>query len=204
MKFKLLSIIFFGLVVSSHAPVFAVSFNFDGDQLVGLSNVMVDGSYYNVSFQDGYFIDLFGDKRFPSPTEPDVFGLVQPFPSYSQAFRASQALADVLFTEPLPFSLTTIFGIDNSNYAEIHTPWRSTPLDAVWLHLDTICLSYVVESTPYGHPPGVTIFPAEDHLFSHQTSVWAVWNPVPEPSTMLLFGIGMIGLVEVTRQKWKK
>jgi hypothetical protein len=74
------------------------------------------------------------------------------------------------------------------------------------------CLSYLQELQTWIGPPtngafyqdtnSYDIFPRPAHTFSSTTRLGFDYTPVPEPSTMLLLGSGLIGLLGYWRRKF--
>ena len=162
------------------SSAFAATLNVVGGQLLGASEVIVDGSSYNVEFLDGTCIALYSGCD-----EASDFT----FPSSAAALLASQALLDQVFldgaelfdTDP---ALTAGCTID---LCLTLTPWAA---DLVNVQV-SIRFNNDEEGGDVVTSGAVAVGDdfAGDGLF-----VYAVWSPVPEPGTAVLMGLGLLGL----------
>jgi PEP-CTERM motif-containing protein len=159
-------------------------------QLLGASNVDVLGNLYNVSFLDGTYYDIFGQ------TIPPKHAF-----SESTAIAASNALLSTVF---LDISPTLLFdsrpdhtnGIDNAIAGVIFTPFYSSPFP---LHVSMAA----VENNWWNDDDDVFTagFSLSGDTARSGGLAYAKWTPVPEPSTFILLGSGLIGLISYRRKR---
>jgi len=163
----------------------AATLNVIGGQLHGASNVLVDGSLYDVQFLNGSCITLYNGCD-----EVSDFT----FQTEASALLASQALLDQVFLDGPSGNFDSVPSLTNGCLT---------------------CTSVVGAYTPYSlHDAGAGLFPivvmfsAINHappsfdrinpssVFSLDIGYlpFAVWIPVPGPNTALLLGLGLVGL----------
>jgi hypothetical protein len=149
----------------------AVNLRVIGGELHGASNVLVDGSLYNVQFRDGTCVDLYNGCDDASDFT---------FQTLASATLASQALLDQVFVDGASgnFSsspdLTFSCGPDPS-YCFVFTPYDSlAPLPEVtgrWAHNSSDNTLDVLTG------PGVE--PRSTPFSSFSNTILAVWAPAP-------------------------
>ena len=186
---RLLALLLISAISLASSSAFAATLNVVGGQLMGASNVLVDGNLYDVQFLDGTCIDLFNGCD-----ETSDFT----FQSEMKALVASQALLNQVF-------------IDAPSGA-----FDTDPTLTAGCSVGTQCGAFTVFGTEPLYPSGPRhsakraynfIDPPSDfvsgiigqYLNSYDTTpefaaTYAVWSSVPEPSTALLLGIGLASL----------
>jgi hypothetical protein len=176
------------LLVCLSTSANAATLNVVGGQLVGASNVEVDGSNYNVQFLDGTCISLFSGCD-----EASDFT----FSSRAAATLAAQALLVQVFIgganlfDNFP-ELTN--GCTIHNHCHALTPYA---VDAALIDV-TSATNFFDSGGTISVWPG--LFGAAQDLAQEDNDVFAVWAPVPEPGTSALLTLGLVGLAAKRRR----
>ena len=201
---RMLALILISAISLASSSAFAATLNVVGGQLMGASNVLVDGNLYDVQFLDGNCFDLY------NPCDPsiDSMGISVIFPfasgniedgfnSFAVVSLPSQALLDQVFLDGVEGLFDSDPSLTNgcvlSSFCRVGTPWnkfaspqivdytRAVNRSASASFEDGVDQNSIFIGDSTGDLPGIT---------------WAVWSPVlvPEPGTALLMGLGLAGL----------
>lgn len=189
--FIVLTVLLLGFIASS--GVQATTLIIDGNnKLLGADGVNVNDSFYDVRFEDNTAQAIWGDDyHFTFNTE-------------EQASQASLAiLGSVLLPAPgyadydLDPEMTN--GISYDKIGVVLTPWY---FDG-YLYVEAVG-AYNYDDDRHNICSYNQIWLTDENLFDKDMYVWAVWSTaasVPEPTTMLLFGLGLLGISGVSRRK---
>ena len=168
---------------------------------MGASDVLVGGNLYDVQFLDGTCADLYSGCDAVSDFT---------FQTQASATLASQALLDQVFLDATGLfdsqpELTR--GCGALIECGASTPFLVPGGSSSWVNGMVRARNRVPH---YPGNPGLTytdeiVFP-KSHWDGYNTGadnryVYAVWSPVPEPSTALLLGLGLTGLAAQGRRR---
>ena len=184
-----------GLVLMASSAQ-AATLNVVGGQLMGASNVLVDGSLYNVQFLDGTCIDLYNGCD-----EVSDFT----FQTQASAVLASQTLNEQVFLDGVAGNFDTDPSLTNGCTDPFgcffFTVYRLVSA-ALLPRVHTIIISNTDIPNEIG-VPGQSETSTSFDFTNFSTVTFAVWSPsvVPEPSTALLLSLGLTGLAAKGRRR---
>ena len=162
--------------------------------LLGATDILVDGTLYDVEFVDGSCFDLFDGCDELADFD---------FTDEATAILAAQALLDQVFIDGLLVSFDSdpelTFGCGSTGLCQTFIPYATSGLNFLaafalnndGVQEDEVGLITVGVSNDFG---GCCIV-----NFARFTPV-----AVPEPSTLLLFGVGLAGLAAIRRRRRKR
>jgi len=163
----------------------AATLNIDGGgQLLGASNVDVDGVLYDVEFLDGTCVSLFSGCD-----DAEDFT----FSSTPEANLASQALLDQVLLDsglgPFDTDPSLVNGCEDPTQCEIRTLYG--PIFPANGDL-SLSLAFNGDTVSGDFQVAITSTDADSSL--EDFAVYARWSPVPEPGTGVLIGLGLAAL----------
>ena len=172
----------------------AATLNVVGGQLMGASDVLVDGGLYDVQFLDGTCIALYSGCDDNSDFAPlQSFAFVE----LALAALGTQVFIDTgegdFFSEP---SLTN--GCTSQTQCWVRAPFSlfssAHPVGFINVVVAKNENAYVIE-------PNASQAFRDDDTSSSAIYVFSVWTAVPEPNTALLFSLGLTGLAAKGRRR---
>ena len=174
----------------------------DSGKLIGANDVIIGDNYYSVMFEEGNSYDLLYDY------ENQYWDF--DFTTAEDAISASRSLVDQVLNGYYSTNPEEIFGYFTRNPIDVGirflTPYEtrssgSMAYGSTWYHESTNIFS-----------PSWGLISTNDFGTINNSSIFALWtptgivpvpdnSPVPEPTTILLFGIGILGLAGIGRKK---
>lgn len=173
--------------------LFAASLDVRGGILHGAFDVDVNGVFYDVTFVDGSFVDVFGDAT----------QLIATTKLESRAF--SSALLEQVFIGEFDEEPSKTFGCSPQfEFASCHahTPWGTYYDGVVGAFLDLHSSASNFEDEPNDYISGGGTRLNTDLTF-FETSVYVDWQlaEVPLPAGIWLFGSALLGLIGLKRKR---
>jgi len=182
---KLQQVLFLLLLLISANTSHALLLDIDNGELLGASNIEIDGALYNVSFREGTCIELFNDCDETS----DFL-----FQDRDSANKASLALLSSVFSTPeFDDNPELTFGCESSDICTIWTPYDiSTNIVLTSVMYNYSSTSILIDG--FSNLDTVTR-PVDMSLSTTATfAAWSLAAPVVSPSTFALMCIGLLGL----------
>jgi len=179
LKYRLISILLF---ISTSLQ--AATLNIVDGHLMGAYNVNVNGTLYDVSFQDGSCVNLFNN------CSDFTFNSIQ------AAWDASTSLMNQVFLGDFDTTPSLSNGIESSEGA-FHTAYASAE--------NSVDVSLFYNRDNSGQPDQVYALSFYSYLdlTTQEDATWAVWSPtvVPVPAAGWLLSSGLVGLLCLKRKK---
>lgn len=144
---------------------------------------------------DSAILDLYHTNNISNGTTYDIFRITSAWDENSVTFNTSPSI------DPIAVSSLTIF--DNDTF--VHRTWDITTLVDDWVNGTYMNYGMWIEEIPISGD-GVAYFASSDWNVGYSAGeerpkLTVDYQPVPEPSTFILFGAGLAGLV-AWRRKW--
>ena len=165
----------------------------DAGRLTGAFNVEIAGALYDVSFVDGTCVELFGgcddlsDFMFPSPAE---------------AISASLALFDQVLLDGPAGQFDSIPSLVSGCGFGMSVCYPTTPFGLAQDRVVTVlAANYEFQVAP--DATDLTNWSIHYDMAENFRGTWAVWSraiATPEPGSLLLMSIGLLGLRSGRRQ----
>ncbi len=187
------SLFLLGGLFASHATAATLNVDDISGELLGASNVSVDGQFYDVVFIEGSADSIWGP----------VFNFA--FDTMDSALAASQALLDGVLTDTTLGMFDTIpdltFGIERPTQARILTPFSvGSDAGGTWVGVG-IAMNLVSNDDDTLSWTGMY----SDHdITTTDYMTYAKWSEtsaVPIPSALSLLGLGCLSLVGYSRRR---
>ena len=182
---KLQQVLFLLLLLISTNTSHALLLDIDNGELLGASNIEIDGILYNVSFREGTCIELFNDCD-------ETLDFL--FQDKASANKASLALLSSVFsTSSFDDDPALTFGCESSDICTIWTPYDiSTNIVLTSVMYNYSTTSILIDG--FSNLDTVTR-PVDMSLSTTATfAAWSLATPVVAPSTFALMCIGLLGL----------
>ncbi|MBA3012934.1 MAG: PEP-CTERM sorting domain-containing protein [Desulfobacula sp.] len=176
-----LFVVFCNPISSSHATSLDVH---DG-QLYGAFGVEVDDILYDVTFIDASAMEIWPDMQFT-------------FTTSLSARLASQALLDNVFIGDYDNSPALTFGISYPNWAAVWTPYAIDPTDPTRFYVGE---AFNHSTNTMDRVFGAVRPPLSLDLSISSNAVYAEWTAVPEPTTLMLLGVGLLIMTILLRKR---
>ena len=193
MRSLMLCSVLFLISTLNASSAFAATLDVVDGQLMGASNVLVDGNLYDVQFLGGTCIALYNGCDAVSDFT---------FQTSAAAGLASQALLDQVFIDGGGGSFDTdpalTNGCTNALHCAVATPYQLQSFNTV----------AVISTAQNNAIPGDADFTDTGIAVPRvllatvlPTESFAAWTPVPEPSTAFLLDLGLTGLAGKGRRR---
>ncbi|MEM7268761.1 MAG: hypothetical protein AAF401_05865 [Pseudomonadota bacterium] len=182
----------------------AASFNIDGfGTITGATDVVVDGTSYDVEFVDGSCDSLFVNPSDGAPCDPDLFA----FDGVNSAVASSLALIDLFSTTSTVLTRLDLEGCPDFSSTRMicnfFTPYGRNN-SQVFLHRTQVFDNVGNQSGYSGLPIG-NLNVSTGFVFSSPDDTYAVWTAqataVPLPTGFALLLAAVFGLVGVRHSR---